>query len=133
MRYRADRGYDAIFSADLARAVETVRIAFHGCEERAFLDWRLRECNYGHGNGMPASELDRQGHLDVAYPGGESWREAIARVTRCIDDLRRDWNGSKLLVIGHTSTCWAFEQVATDRRLRSCSPHRSSSSPAATT
>ena len=72
---RADRGYDAIFSSDLARAVETVRIAFHS--------------------------------------GGESWREAIARVTRCIDDLRRDWNGSKLLVIGHTSTCWAFEQVAT--------------------
>lgn len=77
---RADGGYDAIFSSDLVRAVETVRIAFPGWEEP---------------------------------PGGESWREAIARVTRCIDDLRRDWHGSKLLVLGYTSTYWAFEHVAT--------------------
>jgi 2,3-bisphosphoglycerate-dependent phosphoglycerate mutase len=83
-----------------------------GWEDQVFLDWRLRECNYGSRNGRAASELDREGHIDVAYPRGESWRQAIARVERCIDDLHRDWNGSRLLVIGHTSTRWAFDHVA---------------------
>lgn len=108
---RVDGGYDAVVSSDLGRAVETVRIAFPGWEDRVFLDWRLRECNYGSQNGTPVDALDRAGHLGVAYPDGESWSEAIDRVARCIVDLRRDRDGSRLLVIGHTSTRWAFDHV----------------------
>ena len=109
---RVDGGYDAIFSSDLGRAAETVQIAFPGWDDRVFLDPGLRECNYGRQNGTPVDRLDRSGHLDVAYPHGESWREAIDRVASCIADLRRDRDGSRLLVIGHTSTRWAFDHVA---------------------
>ena len=68
---RRDDGLDAVFSSDLARAVETARIAFEGSEVPLFLDWRLRECNYGELNGKPVAELD---------PGeGEQGRRAVSR------------------------------------------------------
>src|SRR6185369_3068003 len=44
---RANDGIDVIFTSDLARAVETVRIAFPDPSVPALMDWRLRECDYG--------------------------------------------------------------------------------------
>ncbi|BCL16695.1 histidine phosphatase family protein [Micromonospora sagamiensis] len=63
---------DAIFCSDLARAVETVEIAYAGWPAVARRDRRLRECDYGELNGMPVEELDRQrpGRVDVPFPGG---------------------------------------------------------------
>jgi 2,3-bisphosphoglycerate-dependent phosphoglycerate mutase len=86
---RRDDGIAAVFSSDLRRAAETVSIAFGGCDIPTLYDWRLRECDYGQHNGMPAVEAhrSRREHLDQPYPGGESWRQAIARVGRFLDDL----------------------------------------------
>ena len=56
--------------------------------------WPLRECDYGELNGMPAAEMHagRRDHLDVPYPGGESWRQAVARGERFLADLpSRAW------------------------------------------
>ena len=66
-------------------------------------DWRLRECDYGQRNGMPLAALlaGRREHLDQPYPGGESWRQAIARVGRFLGDLPMRWDGRRVLVIGH--------------------------------
>ena len=47
----------AAFTSDLRRAVETAEIAFADTDVPILHDWRLRECNYGTGNGMPAVEL----------------------------------------------------------------------------
>src|SRR5687767_6543029 len=79
---RRDNDIQAVFSSDLGRAVETARIAFAQSAIPILLDWRLRECDYGALNGQPAVELhrDRRRYLDAAYPGGESWRQAIERV-----------------------------------------------------
>src|SRR6478752_4694203 len=81
---RRDDGIDAVFTSDLARAVETATIAFGDSSIPVLYDWRLRECDFGDRNGMPVEELHpmRFAHLDVPYPNGESWREAIARVGR---------------------------------------------------
>src|SRR5215831_9723479 len=49
-------GLAAVFCSDLRRATETVAIAFAGSETPVFLDWRLRECNYGDQNGGPTQE-----------------------------------------------------------------------------
>lgn len=59
-RRREDDGIEAIFASDLARAVETVRIAFPDPEVPIFLDWRLRECDYG--------------ELTGVAPGPTAWR-----------------------------------------------------------
>src|SRR5262249_55225614 len=75
-RRRACDGLAAVICSDLARAEQTARIAFSGTSVPVLLDWRLRECDYGQRNGMPVAELHagRRAHLDVPYPGGESWR-----------------------------------------------------------
>lgn len=111
-RRRAD-GIVAVFSSDLKRAVETAHIAFDGTDILVLSDWRLRECDYGEMNGKPAAEVhgNRRQFLDIPYPGGESWRFAIARVGRFLNDLPLRWEGQRILVIGHVATRWAFEHL----------------------
>ena len=76
-------------------------------------DWRLRECDYGQRNGMPVAELHagRREYLDRPYPGGESWRLAVARVGRFLADLPLRWNGQRILVIGHVATRWGLDHL----------------------
>lgn len=107
-RRRAD-GIAAVLTSDLARAVETATIAFGDTTIPVLHDWRLRECDYGDGNGMPRDELDRAGHLDRPYPGGESWRQAVDRNARVLPDLPLRWDGQRVVLIGHTATIWALQ------------------------
>ena len=109
-RRRGD-GIAAVFTSDLRRALETVEIAFADLDVPRLHDWRLRECNYGDMNGAPTSGLRREEHVDVPYPGGESWREAIDRVSGCLADLGA-WSGRRVLVVGHTATRWALDHIA---------------------
>jgi 2,3-bisphosphoglycerate-dependent phosphoglycerate mutase len=51
----------------------------------------------------------RREHLDVPYPGGESWRQAVARVGRFLADPPLRWDGQRILVIGHVATRWALD------------------------
>jgi hypothetical protein len=51
---RSGDGLAAVFASDLARAAETAEIAFAGTGIPIRQDPRLRECNYGTFNGMPA-------------------------------------------------------------------------------
>ncbi len=109
-RRRGD-GIAAVFCSDLARAVATAQLAF-GDRLPVLLDWRLRECDYGSYNGAPAAEMHRTraDFLDVPYPGGESWRQAVDRVAGVLPDLVTRWSGRRVLVIGHLATCWALEE-----------------------
>lgn len=111
-RRRQDR-IAAVFSSDLGRAVETASIAFGGSEVPVLHDWRLRECDYGQRSGMSARELhaSRRDYLDRPYPGGESWRQAVARVGRFLGDLPLRWSGQRVLVIGHVATRWGLDHV----------------------
>ena len=103
----------AVFSSDLARASETASIAFAGSSVPVLFDWRLRECDYGIGNATPAAELlaNRGDHLDDPYPGGESWRQAVARVGRFLSDLPLRWEGRRVLLIGHVATRWGLDHL----------------------
>jgi broad specificity phosphatase PhoE len=117
-RRRSD-GIAAVFASDLRRAAETADIAFAGTRIPVFLDWRLRECDYGERNAGPAERQlrDRPNFLDVPYPGGESWRQAVARVGRFLEDLPTRWDGTRVLIIGHVATRWALEHQLAGRRL----------------
>jgi 2,3-bisphosphoglycerate-dependent phosphoglycerate mutase len=110
-RRRADDGISAVFTSDLSRAVETASIAFCGSSVPVLHDWRLRECDYGTRNGSSAGDLhaDRLEHVDVPYPGGESWRQATARVSRFLADLPLRWSARRVLVIGHVATRWGLD------------------------
>jgi 2,3-bisphosphoglycerate-dependent phosphoglycerate mutase len=108
---RRDDGLAAVFASDLRRAVETAELAFPAGEPPVLLDWRLRECDYGDANGSPAEVhvRTRADHVDVPYPGGESWRQATDRVARWLADLPLRWDGARVLVVGHVATRWALE------------------------
>jgi broad specificity phosphatase PhoE len=105
---RRHDGVEAVYSSDLARAVETAELAFGGSGIPLFLDWRLRECDYGELNGAPRAVLDEQrlARVDEPWPGGESWSQAVARVGRALGDLP----AGRVVVIGHVATRWALEQ-----------------------
>src|SRR5688572_28154073 len=89
------RKIDVVFVSDLGRAVETAARAFKGSAVPRFIDWRLRECDYGALNGGPASEVHgaRLAHLDTPYPDGESYRDVMARVASFVRDLGARWEG----------------------------------------
>jgi broad specificity phosphatase PhoE len=117
------RGASVVFVSDLRRAVETAEIAFAGANTPILADWRLRECDYGRMNGMPAAELHahRRAHLDQPYAEGESWRASVARVGAFLDDLQgwlgQRWSGGRVLIIGHVATRWALDCRLAGRRL----------------
>jgi broad specificity phosphatase PhoE len=104
-------GIDTVFTSDLGRARETAEIAFRDSSMPILQDWRLRECDYGVRNGMPADELhaNMRDFLDVPYPNGESWRQAVQRVERFLNDLPLRWEGKRVLVIGHAATRWGLD------------------------
>ena len=112
-RRRRDDGIAAVFTSDLHRAIETATIAFEGSGIPILHDWRLRECDYGDSNGMPAEVLhvDRSRHLDTPYPNGESWRSAVERVGRFVLDVPLRWTGHRVVVIEHVTTRFGFEHV----------------------
>jgi broad specificity phosphatase PhoE len=110
------RRYDgivAVYTSDLARAVETARIAFEGTSMPVHHDPRLRECNYGRLNGMPRDrlELERARHLDEPWPGGESYADVVARTRAILVDLLRQWDGTRVLVIAHSANQWALDHL----------------------
>jgi broad specificity phosphatase PhoE len=78
-RRRSRDQITAVFCSDLARAAQTASIAFAGSPLPVLYDWRLRECDYGQRNGMPAAEL---------HAG------------------RRE---QRILVIGHVATRWGLD------------------------
>ncbi|HUZ13117.1 MAG TPA: histidine phosphatase family protein [Caulobacteraceae bacterium] len=104
-----------VYVSDLGRAMETATIAFGEMGKPILADWRLRECDYGRLNGMPAIQLHpgRRAHLDEPYPEGESWRAAIGRVDEFLNDLQgrlgARWSHGRVLIIGHVATRWALD------------------------
>jgi 2,3-bisphosphoglycerate-dependent phosphoglycerate mutase len=112
---RRDDGIEAVYASDLWRAVETAAIAFEGTEIPLYVDWRLRECDYGLLTGMPRTVLDEQRvrRVDEPWPGGESWRDAVARVSSFLAEVP----GERVLVIGHVATRWALDHRVNGRPL----------------
>ncbi len=103
----------AVYSSDLARAVETADLAYGGSGVPLRVDSRLRECDYGELNGCPVADLDRvrTDHIDVRFPGGQSYRDVVDATAACLCDLRRDHSGERVLVIAHSANRWALQHL----------------------
>jgi alpha-ribazole phosphatase/probable phosphoglycerate mutase len=110
---RRDGPAAAVFVSDLARAVETAQIAFAGSGIPIHRDARLRECNYGAFNGMPVARLaaERRRRLDEPYPGGESYRQVVARTREFLRDLAANWDGHTVVVVAHSANKWALDHL----------------------
>jgi broad specificity phosphatase PhoE len=116
---RRDDGLDVIITSDLARAVQTVDIAFPGVDIPVLTDPRLREVNYGELNGAPVSVVhrERRDRVDTPFPGGQSYREVAGAVRQLLDELLRDRDGQRVLLVGHAATRFALDHLLTGCRL----------------
>ncbi|MFY1691564.1 histidine phosphatase family protein [Plantactinospora sp. WMMB782] len=117
-RRRGD-GLAAVFCSDLARAVETVEIAFPQRQLPVHRDTRLRECDYGELTGHPVAELAalRARHLDEPFPGGQSYRQVVEQTRDFLRDLSAGWDGFRILVVAHSANRWALEHLLHGRPL----------------
>jgi broad specificity phosphatase PhoE len=114
---RRDDGLVAVFTSDLARAVETAAIAFEGSQLPIRADSRLRECDYGDLNGAPVERLaPRSRFIATPFPAGESYRQVVDRVRSFVGDLV-PFDGRRILVIGHSATRWALDHLLAGRAL----------------
>ncbi len=109
---RRNDGIELVVTSDLRRAVETAELAFARSTIPVRHDHRLRECNYGDWNGMPRARLEaeRPRRIDVPFPGGESWREAVQRHAGFLDELAAEGK-QRVLLIGHVATRWSLDHL----------------------
>lgn len=111
-RRRPD-GISAVFSSDLARAVQTAEIAFAGTDTPIYQDRRLRECNYGALNGMPTTQLAeiKSRHIQEPYPDGQSYQDVVQLTREFLVEVAGNWDGRKILIIAHSANRWALENL----------------------
>jgi broad specificity phosphatase PhoE len=112
-RRRCPDHVDAVLVSDLARAVETARLAFGSTSLPIHLDRRLRECNYGELNGMPVARLaaERAEHIDLPWPGGRSYRQVVHQTRDLLRELAASRDGQRLLLIAHSANKWALDSL----------------------
>lgn len=110
---RAADELDAVFTSDLAAAIETTTIAFGGRGIPILHDWRLRECDYGTLTGRPVAEVEavRAQHVYEPFPRGESYAQVVVRVRSFLHDLTPRFESRRIAVVGHSATQWAFQHV----------------------
>lgn len=110
---RAEEDLAAVFTSDLARAVETARIAFGSRGLPLLHDWRLRECDFGELSGGPVARLEeaRVDHVYDQFPGGESYADVVVRVRSFLHDLAPRYVDRRVAVVGHHGTKVALDHV----------------------
>jgi broad specificity phosphatase PhoE len=110
---RREDGIALVYSSDLGRAVETAEIAFRGSGIPVRLDRRLRECDYGELTGMPSARLREEVPLRVEapYPGGESYGDVVERMRSFLDDLLREHDGERVLLVADAAPRWALQHL----------------------
>jgi len=116
-----DKRLDLICNSDLARAVDTVRLAF-GDELPVIVDSRLREINYGDLNAKPAAIVDPMNEkwIDEPFPNGENYQQAIARTHDFYHELKRNHPEKVVLIVGHRVTRFSLETLTASRTIKNC-------------
>lgn len=107
-RRMADYPIDAIYTSDLARAVQTAEPLAERFAIPAVARADLREIDVGSATGMTKAELLRQypalfGEVwhRVPFPGGESYDETASRVSQAAREIAAAHMGQCVAVITH--------------------------------
>ena len=74
-------------------------------------DSRLREYNYGDFTQHPMAEIKAEevNHIVKPFPHGESCRMVALRIKSFLQDLLEQYEGKKVLIIGHRATQHGLE------------------------
>lgn len=106
-----ERYFDAIFSSDLQRALQTAEILHHGRDIRLKTDVRLREICFGDWEGEVFSDMLAKyperfeiSHENPAYimaNGGESVAQVAVRTASCADEIGLQYPYGNVLIVTH--------------------------------
>lgn len=115
---------DAIFCSDQMRSYHTAWIAFEGKKIPLFIDWRLRECDYGELNQADESMVKplKPNHVHDPFPGGESYDQTNERMKSFLKDLLERFDGKRVLIIGHRATQYGLESLILGKPLEEVVP-----------
>ncbi|MEO8105265.1 MAG: histidine phosphatase family protein [Candidatus Saccharibacteria bacterium] len=104
--------FDAIFCSDLQRSYITAEIAFDN-KYPIIHDSRLRECDYGDMTLRPKEIVDAQKpqYIAVPFPNGESYEQSTERIRCFLVDLLRNYQGKRVMIIGHRATQYGLEHL----------------------
>jgi broad specificity phosphatase PhoE len=110
-RYKNDH-FDAIFCSDLQRAYKSAEIGF-GNKWPIIKDSRLRECNYGDLTQSPSEKVDveKPKRINTPFPNGESYIQTTARMKSFLEDLLKNYEGKRVMVIGHRATQYGLDHI----------------------
>lgn len=116
-RYKDDH-FDAIFCSDLQRAYKSAEIAF-GTKFPIIKDARLRECDYGDMTQLPSDEVtyEKPQRIHDPFPNGESYEQTSERMKSFLQDLLSDYDGKRVMIIGHRATQYGLERWIKDLQL----------------
>lgn len=108
-RYKDD-SFDAIFCSDLQRAYKSAELGF-GDKFPIIKDARLRECDYGDLTRHDSEEVDSEKikRIKEPFPNGESYEQCAERMKSFLQELLRDYDGKKVLMIGHRATQYGLD------------------------
>lgn len=108
-RYKNNH-FDVIFCSDLQRSYKTAEIAF-GNKYPIVKDMRLRECDYGDFT-QKSKELinaEKINHIDVPFLNGESYVQTTERIRQFLDDVKQNYDGKRIMIIGHRATQYGLD------------------------
>lgn len=112
-RWAERAGLAAVYSSDLARTTETARPSADVAGLPLRTDPRLRELDFGDGEGLTAAEMgerfpdalaafrdDPAGH---PLPGGEAPERAVGRARAALHEICAELPDGRVLVVGHST------------------------------
>ena len=123
----AHHRFNAIYSSDLARAVETARVLAQREDHEVKLLPQLRERHFGIFQGLTAAQgaerhPEAYAHyvardLDYDFESGEPLRRFSERVSEAMDWLVRHHSGQTIAVVSHSGVLDVIYRRATGRPL----------------
>lgn len=106
-------GLSGVWASNLNRAQLTAKACVEISGTPLTIDERLRELDFGDGEGLTAAEMEQQFPEAVHafradpvadhLPGGEDPARAAKRFTECLHDIARRHPGGRVLVVAHTT------------------------------
>jgi 2,3-bisphosphoglycerate-dependent phosphoglycerate mutase len=120
----AEERFDALVASDLGRAMQTAQRIAQRTGHAVLPDARLRERNFGEGEGLTYAEIDqrfpgafsrtREMNPDFQVPGGETRRQFHARIMLAFEALAREHDGRRVTVVAHGGVLAAIYRVIHD-------------------
>ena len=101
--------FDALYTSDLIRAIDSANLAWPGYSKIA--DERLRECNYGDYDGKEKGLVVYENHILEPFPNGEALKDVEARMKSFIYDLKEHYDGKTVGIVAHRAPQLALEVI----------------------